>query len=486
MMHMIYSAADNVVIWLGPGNPHTDFALDLMNSAEFRKRLWELPFLGRQPFENEILLDVIFKHDLCRRDWWQRLWVRQEFILATNEPIICCGSRAIAWSDIVGCFASLPRLWNYPDCAKIWEDCRNRLSSVLSRRHDTVGIHPMSLDRIRNSFHESKALPLHDAFRYVLRNSAATNPRDLIYGLLGLLEKHDRDRLTVDYTLEPMTVYRQAAYLLWAEHSEQLLSTLLPTLSFRGSSSVHPSWVPDFAASKIRGWQDHKTMQADKPWGRQSNSLFDNNKSILRLNGVLFDTVESTTQAPDTFDDIQEILPFLRHAESLLSEAVNRPILSEHPLWPMRDLKNQESVLKTLTKSAVSSEDLFPGFSDQSIWDLLLSTRVQNQVDDDSAQTETNIRSKLFARLSTMLRGKVTGRKALTTASGFVGVGVSQIKAGDIITLIFGATAPLVLRCSGDEFNIVGSAYISGLMDPEILDSYTERLKSRETFFNIG
>jgi hypothetical protein len=64
-----------------------------------------------------------------------------------------------------------------------------------------------------------------------------------------------------------------------------------------------------------------------------------------------------------------------------------------------------------------------------------------------------------------MLRGKFLGRKVLTSKAGFVGIGASQIEVGDI-----GNTAPLILRRSADSYRIVGSAYVSGLMDPDLLD----------------
>ena len=50
--------------------------------------------------------------------------------------------------------------------------------------------------------------------------------------------------------------------------------------------------------------------------------------------------------------------------------------------------------------------------------------------------------NRLFARLSTMLSGKLLGRKVITSEAGFVGIGVSQIEVGDVITFVFGSTAP--------------------------------------------
>ena len=85
-----------------------------------------------------------------------------------------------------------------------------------------------------------------------------------------------------------------------------------------------------------------------------------------------------------------------------------------------------------------------------------------------------------------MLRGKFLGRRVLTSEAGFVGIGVSQIEAGDLITFIFGSTAPLILRRCADSYRIVGSAYVSGLMDPNLLDRYYERMILQEVSFHIS
>jgi len=84
-----------------------------------------------------------------------------------------------------------------------------------------------------------------------------------------------------------------------------------------------------------------------------------------------------------------------------------------------------------------------------------------------------------------MRRGKFLGRKVLTSKAGFVGIGVSEIEVGDIIAFVFGSTAQSILRRSADSYRIVGSAYVSGLMDPDLLDRYYGKMILLEVSFNI-
>jgi hypothetical protein len=484
MMGDIYSCARNVVIWLGEGTGYTDYALDMMNSTKFRERLKDLTISQRWPFEEEIMVDVVFKQVLCKRKWWQRLWVRQEFILATKEPVFCCGCKIIAWNHLLSCFLSFPRSWNYPNIENKWEDCRKKVTSSLDESSADIGIHPIALHRIRNSFCQRRALPFCDLFQYLLQNSAATDPRDFIYGLLGLLDQQDRDQITLDYELEPMKIYQQAGYLLWKQHTERTLSELLTILNFHGIDNGFPSWVPDFASQPIRGWRDHRTIQAGKPWRKQSSNPFKLDQSVLVLRGIIFDVVDNVIATPNKFGDVEEIAPFLRDVEESLLEAIDRSIPPHHPLKPLSGLKHEETVVQTLTKSTVETGELFPGLEDEKVWATLMGREMLSP--EIAMAIGGGKYSRLFARLSTMLRGKFLGRKVLTSEAGFVGIGVSQIEVGDIITFVFGSTAPLILRRCADSYRIVGSAYVSGLMDPDLLDRYYEKMILQEVSLNIS
>jgi hypothetical protein len=56
--------------------------------------------------------------------------------------------------------------------------------------------------------------PFPSAVRYVLRNSAATNLLDCVYGLLGLLPEEDRERITVNYWMKPMVPFQPVSEIL--------------------------------------------------------------------------------------------------------------------------------------------------------------------------------------------------------------------------------------------------------------------------------
>ena len=127
----------------------------------------------------------------------------------------------------------------------------------------------MSLSYIREEFRARKS-PLPYAIRYILRNSAATDPRDFIYGLLGLLDEVDRRRIKVDYDIHPMDLFAHVSWILWTDYRYETLEDLLPLLEFHPERDDYPSRVIDFAAQPRLGWRDFQTVVDDTE--RQAHS----------------------------------------------------------------------------------------------------------------------------------------------------------------------------------------------------------------------
>ena len=71
------------------------------------------------------------------------------------------------------------------------------------------------------------------------------------------------------------------------------------------------------------------------------------------------------------------------------------------------------------------SRDLgvFPSLEDEKVWARLMGC--ETLPTEIAMVIEGGKYSRLFARLSTMLRGKFLDRKVLTSEAGFVGIGVS-------------------------------------------------------------
>lgn len=70
---------------------------------------------------------------------------------------------------------------------------------------------------------------------------------------------------------------------------------------------------------------------------------------------------------------------------------------------------------------------------------------------------------------SVQLVAQVVG-KAFATQHGLIGVGLSKILRGDVIVVPFGASMPFLLRRVEDEYYLIGTAYVDGIMNGEWME----------------
>jgi hypothetical protein len=89
LMGDIYSSARHVIVWLGPAEEESDMTID-----------W---ILGKveAPGSLQMLMFRFGLRALCGRPWFSRVWVVQEVALATQDPVVVCGSKHLPWSTFM-------------------------------------------------------------------------------------------------------------------------------------------------------------------------------------------------------------------------------------------------------------------------------------------------------------------------------------------------------------------------------------------------
>ena len=60
-------------------------------------------------------------------------------------------------------------------------------------------------------------------------------------------------------------------------------------------------------------------------------------------------------------------------------------------------------------------------------------------------------------------------RRLFTTCQGRLGVGTRLLKPGDKVCVLWGCPIPLLFRENGAHFQLVGDAYIHGIMESECI-----------------
>lgn len=231
-MGSIYSRATQVIVWLGPEAGDSTHALQTLvyfgNQIEYttdgtfgdapgaHEMEWWKPSY-HLPYDARTWASLT---SLFRRMWFGRVWVLQEVLSAGNRAIVQCGNHRFEWSIIRKAMLGLR------EKTFLRDELRSFLVSY-KRALDT----PLA----RN-------LP-----RLLLwaRPRECADPRDKIYGILGLLSPSISRNIIPDYTAVTWHVYRDA---LLAQVQLTKRTDLLRHAKIEQCCSGWPSWVPDWTA----------------------------------------------------------------------------------------------------------------------------------------------------------------------------------------------------------------------------------------------
>ena len=279
----------------------------------------------------------------------------------------------------------------------------------------------------------------------------ATDPRDKLYGILGLTNERKDAGLRPDYTLSVEEVYTRLARNLIVESQ---------SLDFLGSAGLLrdydvPPWVPDWTITYLHTGLPF--YQFDQRW--KADGTIDWRKDIYAA---------SRKTTPDlTFERTGCRLVARRFLFDQIADAsVARP-------WP-GDLHIWEKWTK------FAHPDHSPYFSDCSrfqAFEKVLTADTGRTWADWSAERGGRVESftdpavNLFGRRQEPAIDTTTwNRRLFVTAKGYMGIAPATAEPGDAVCILFGSQTPMVLREEGDHWLFVGQAYIQGIMDGEALE----------------
>lgn len=156
-----------------------------------------------------------------------------------------------------------------------------------------------SIQYYRTAYHEGTRLNLLNLL-HVFRHRLCTDPRDKIFGLLGLVARDQHyHALRADYTLSTETSYRESfTHLLWSGGSLNLLARP----EEEGRTLDLSTWVPDWTA-KVKQLETDTYEQFNSSLGIYNTSLstlpeirFPDLITTLGVKGLLFDEVTTLAE----------------------------------------------------------------------------------------------------------------------------------------------------------------------------------------------
>jgi hypothetical protein len=511
LMGEIYSSATNVYVWLGESDETTSL---------FFNSLAELPeTVSERPSDND-LRNLIKAHILATntvvRPYWRRVWIVQELILSREDPLLLCGSYSINFLPFLDGIVSIvdsrkhidpdSEVWKsvvreYRDlsCTRYFEQEGAVVSLDLSTAFRTIlsfgYLHIMVHDQL-NQLKITDVLPL-------TTSRLATDPRDKIYGLLGLLPKEGRESIKVNYSTAPIEVFQATIAQIW--ESAYGLDTIFE-LDYSPSHPcvAHvPSWVADLCHQEPE-FAD-KLPRSIQTWSLGSVARLSNDGRFILNHGTVFDATKLAIPLDYSFDprgvrsyiferyDSDDPLdhPLLRFFRTMHSSALRanmEELPRQHRLFGLQNLKRIEQPWQTLILGGLPTGVSTEEFS--RIWTEVLS-RGESNVGQPRRSTSDedwkNLVAQAFYEFCRECEVTARGRCFITTSSGFVGIAPLETKEDDIIVLLHAANLPMILRPhEGGYYTMVGAAYVSGIMDFDVLKQYHEEGILRDEVIRIG
>ncbi|KAI2621417.1 heterokaryon incompatibility protein-domain-containing protein [Hypomontagnella submonticulosa] len=263
LMKDIYSKASRVLVWLGDGNKSTDQAMAVMKKYitwwnidlgginpenDDMKTIEQLYFRNLEHFVNKSTPVVSLIRgliDIFGREWFRRTWTLQEVALPPDDPLVLCGDSSLTWSFLAIAHGTMVRELELPVVARFLRLYGGLGDAELAKLHKfDEDFRPMTAAKIR-ALHRNLGIDRDQLAMYIhyASRQRSTDPRDKIYGLLGLGSSMAHRLIPVDYTKTLQDVCLDAfKFLVSSQDGFQILSrAALPGLD---RIPGWPSWLP--------------------------------------------------------------------------------------------------------------------------------------------------------------------------------------------------------------------------------------------------
>jgi hypothetical protein len=320
-----------------------------------------------------------------------------------------------------------------------------------------ISLGKLDLDPLKFSFSSLLALT---------RQYEATDPRDRIFGLLGIPTTdsdpdHGEFFMEPDYSLSAHEVYRNLAFkVLRLANTPSLLSSVQHGDDIDKS---WPTWIPQWekvyttTLAPSERAEGHRGASLDIP-GEFSITQ----PSTLDVRGLELYTVVNTLPKRDT----SSTGPLIDedHATFLSDQGIHRSVA-----WTLTAGKSWYGLQVT---EAVAHLDDFASYMRQEIPTLSYLFTMYPDVDGGAK------------RFKQAADSACNGRRLFSTHLAQFGLGPSAMRAGDRICVLFGSDVPFVLRPEDGWYSLVGECYMYGLMEGQAIEGWrTGRL--RDSTFSI-
>lgn len=449
----IYTSATAVFAWLGPEENGSPLAFAKIRAALDRYRLLTgpsppdaVPRWAAAMLADELMLCDDDEDDaitwlavqaIFDREWWTRAWIAQEG--STNVPTyVVCGAERLPLDDVLT-FAVLMGINEQDD-----EDAASRVYGISSFVYT---LHTLRSQRLAENSESELLNTLISCRRY-----DATDPRDKVYGVLGMVSPRASSRLLPDYSRDLVDVYTDVVqYQLETSGYEGKLDFLGADGLPEGGITGLPSWLPDWR------YRDRYHLPFRK-----------------------FLSDEASTPRPGRHATESTVYAASGTAERVLT--LNIPItdiarvdgrclrLKGYRVGYLYDVKpvfepGRLEVMNTW-REALREGLYFTGESEAGAFNRLVTADIHHDVRTEPSAQDISPEDVLVACSGRRLARVV---QKDWNADGLALV-PQCVREGDQIFVLLGGQVLYALRPVGGAYRFLGECYVHGLMDGEVLD----------------
>ncbi|KAI0100617.1 heterokaryon incompatibility protein-domain-containing protein [Nemania sp. FL0031] len=492
LMTQIYAKAENVAIWLGPSTDSSELAIEFLQEI-FSARDDDSKKITALLSSSNRLRAVA---SLFQRDYWKRLWVTQEVFNAGAITVYCGNSAGVPWSV-------------YDTAACIFQEHKKDLDSYFSisttpRNHRLSGM--------QQSFSYSQALVYEgpnslcgfgsldglgeESLLIVMRacrRKLTNEPRDKVYGILGVLPDSVRKEFPVNYNRSIKDIYTTVVDFLL--HTTGRMDVVCESIHFpkRTSGVQLPSWVPDWSQNPEITALGYSYGFCAAGETRGNYYQFDECRNELEISAMLIDIVQVHGVAVGTHCTLADYLMAFLHWRAILMDSMSSQT---------DELRKsmEEKFCKTLCLGQVppSTDDSSRVYS-PSEWKRLcynafaahFHSRLPYVRLDDDLIKYINIglddKPNLRQFLQDNFGSRMMGRCFFVTETNRMGMGTGAMLPGDIIVVPLGCRTPIIIRKANQQgrFQYVGDVYLDGYMYGKAVDHLNHGDRKIEKFVLI-
>jgi hypothetical protein len=522
-MRDIYWYAGQVLVCLGD-TPGAGAAIQLLQElnvlmntcGETRLAQYVQSFLERRSYDRYLRARVEVLLDFFSHEWFERVWIIQELAVPHRVKMFY-GNQTIYWPflhDWIKPIRTAP------------------VHYVLNIYHSL-----RTPTRPRSPFRIYSQIPLLTAFRweysspyvaskdlcYVLRyflNWKATQGIDKIFSILGLIDPGPhRNFFTklIDYNRP-----EGDTLLILNNHMVDVGDTIrtldLAGIGWEEVDSTLPSWIVDWRrvsfGKPLTGELFSPAAGYTAATERPSVITRGSNEREIVVTGRVIDRIERLASAPARsmsevthlsetgsreiiafLDDIDRLVQLLmpdlyHHLDSQpVQEAVWRTMIGDRTLSDRPAPQRHGNVLRTQLDLLRSLGQYYARHGPEHFFTRPTEDIMREFGINDPEQIEAiHAANRDIMEVDFLWDNPGCQRSFAVTKSGYIGMVPRRCRNGDIVCVLYGGKVPFILRkCEepfgrsdqGDRYQLVGEAYVHGLMDGQGLE------KGEETKFTL-